>query len=353
MKRPIHAIAGVLGFLVAASLFTSTVVVNLVGSAAAVATVMWLHFVTIFFQLPTLAGAGATGMSLLGTRTDSLGLEKQKRGPRAFMTTLLVLLPTTGVLWWRSSAGQFDTLFYVLQGVELAALTFCMVQIGLNIRDGLALSGRIAPAGATGPVIVERNGGPLVVNQVPALTGPDGKNLKNGAVMALCRCGQSKNKPFCDGTHFEIGFDSTPSDDRSKDGILTYEGKEVTVHYNRLLCSHAAECGRRQAAAFDSKRTPWIVPDNAPADGMAEVVKACPSGALRLSRPGGEPAFARSEVDGILIEKNGPYRVTGVPLADARLAKGANPEKYVLCRCGASKNKPYCDGSHVDIGWKG
>ncbi|MBN4049455.1 CDGSH iron-sulfur domain-containing protein [bacterium AH-315-N03] len=41
-----------------------------------------------------------------------------------------------------------------------------------------------------------------------------------------------------------------------------------------------------------------------------------------------------------------------VPLGGARLAKDASPEKYVLCRCGASKNKPYRDGSHYDIGWK-
>ncbi len=118
------------------------------------------------------------------------------------------------------------------------------------------------------------------------------------------------------------------------------------------LCSHVAECGRRQKAAVDSSRTPWIVPDNAPADGLAEAVEACPSGALRLSPPGEAPQFSQSDLKGITVEKDGPYRVTGVPLEEAQLAQGANPEKYVLCRCGASKNKPFCDGSHYDIGWQ-
>ena len=91
---------------------------------------------------------------------------------------------------------------------------------------------------------------------------------------------------------------------------------------------------------------------HAPKQGVVDVVKACPSGALRLSLPGEAPQQVDSDITGIILEKNGPYRVSGVPLADARLAEGAHPQKYVLCRCGASKNKPYCDGSHQDIGWK-
>ena len=83
-----------------------------------------------------------------------------------------------------------------------------------------------------------------------------------------------------------------------------------------------------------------------------EVVKACPSGALRFSVPGEEPQHDLPDIDGVTVEKDGPYRVVGIPLTTPRLAEGAHAEKYVLCRCGSSKNKPYCDGSHYDIGWK-
>ena len=101
------------------------------------------------------------------------------------------------------------------------------------------------------------------------------------------------------------------------------------------------------------------MPDNASKEEIIDVVEACPSGALRFSLTGGDPQHANVDIAGITVERDGPdtrssfaYRVTGIPLASARQAKGASAEKYVLCRCGASKNKPFCDGSHVDIGWK-
>ncbi len=351
MKSKLHAIAGVLGFLCVLTFVSATAVSQLLGDPGTVATVKNAIFGGMFVLLPALVGAGATGVSLLGKRTEPLAATKQKRGPIAFMTGLIVLLPASYLLRSRAAEGNFDTLFYGIQGVELLASAVCLAMIGLNIRDGLALRGRIAASGGTSPTIEQRGGGPLVAVHLPVLTGADGKAHESKPVMALCRCGASKTKPYCDGSHNEIGFDSTPSDDRSKDEILTYDGEEVTIHYNRLLCSHAAECGRRQKAAFDSSRKPWIIPDNASKDGLLEVVEACPSGALRFSLPGEDPQPARADEAGITVERNGPYRVSGIPLAAPRLAKGASEHKYVLCRCGASKNKPYCDGTHVDIGW--
>jgi len=351
MKNTMHAAAGVLGFVLVATLAAGTVVSWATGAPDTIATVKAFNFWSMFPLLVMLAGAGATGMSLLGKRKDPVALTKQLRGPRAFMTNLLVVLPVAWFLKDWSSMGDFDTTYYVLQGAELLAQGFCLVQIGLNIRDGLALRGRVRLPGSQASAINPRDGGPLIVTDLPALRDATGEALPSKPVLALCRCGASQNKPFCDGSHARIGFDSTPPTDRTKDEILTYEGEEVTVHYNRLLCSHAAECGSRQKAAFDTSRKPWIVPDNAPADGLAEVVRACPSGALRLSKPGGSPQFANAELDGITVEKNGPYRVAGLKLESTPLAQGANPDKYVLCRCGASKNKPFCDGSHYDIGW--
>lgn len=352
MKSKVHAVAGVLGFLCVLTFVIATLSAELLGEAATVAAVKSSVFKGMFILLPALLVAGASGVSLLGKRTEPLALTKQKRGPIAFMTSLFVLLPSAYFLSSWASDGTLDGWFYGVQAVELAGSTVCIVMIGANIRDGLALRGRIDAGRRHSPAIEARNGGPFVAIHLPVLTGSDGEPLENKPVRALCRCGASKNKPFCDGSHNDIGFDSSPSEDRSKDEILTYEGEEVTIHYNRLLCSHAAECGRRQKAAFDSSRKPWIVPDNAPKQGILDVVKACPSGALRFSLPGEAPQHAHPDAKGITVERDGPYRVTGVPLAASRLAKGASPDKYVLCRCGASKNKPYCDGSHYDIGWR-
>ncbi len=200
-------------------------------------------------------------------------------------------------------------------------------------------------------VIEERENGPLVVKGVPRLTVSDAENEPK-PVMALCRCGASQNKPFCDGTHSKIGFTSAADDDIKGDKLRAYTGEHVTVYYNQLLCSHAAECGKRLPEAFNPKNRPWITPDNGSIEAIRDVVAACPSGALSWSQPDDAPEHLLAETPGITVEKNGPYRVTGLHIADGRLAEGATAEKFVLCRCGASKNKPYCDGSHRDIGWK-
>jgi uncharacterized Fe-S cluster protein YjdI/CDGSH-type Zn-finger protein len=128
--------------------------------------------------------------------------------------------------------------------------------------------------------------------------------------------------------------------------------KDITVHYNRLLCFHASECATRLKSVFDPLRKPWIMPDNGSGAEVISVVKACPSGALSYSLDGQEPQHEVGEDEGIDIEKDGPFRVVGVPLASPRPAKGASLDKFVLCRCGPSKNKPYCDGSHHDIKWR-
>ncbi|MEM6925685.1 MAG: CDGSH iron-sulfur domain-containing protein, partial [Myxococcota bacterium] len=220
MKGLLHAIAGVFGFLCVAAFLSATVLSGLLGSPETIALVKTWIFRGVFLLLPALAGAGATGMSMLGERQEPLALIKQQRGPRAFMTTLFVLLPCGWLLSTWAAAGQLGLAYAGVQAVELATQAFCLVMIGLNIRDGLALRGRIARGRRETPIIEARDGGPLVVHQAPRLTGSDGAAHEARPVLALCRCGASKNKPFCDGSHNEIGFDSRPSADRTKDEIL-------------------------------------------------------------------------------------------------------------------------------------
>jgi len=199
------------------------------------------------------------------------------------------------------------------------------------------------------PTIEERENGPLVVKAVPRLTGPAG-SVETKDVMALCRCGQSKNKPFCDGSHNDAGFESRGGTPAGRDRLIAYEGTDVTVTYNPLLCSHAAECGRLASHIFNPDQKPWIQPDNGTADEVRAVVTACPSGALALS-DGETTQHLTGSTTGIAIEANGPYWVTGIQPPVSSSAQGASPEKYVLCRCGLSGNKPYCDGSHRDAQW--
>lgn len=186
-----------------------------------------------------------------------------------------------------------------------------------------------------------------------------GEPLSTTVGIALCRCGASKNKPFCDGTHNVIGFSSAnrtldENDDTKKTAIKDkrrdYPGKEITVHDNRKICSHAAECVNNLSSVFKLGSRPWINPDASKMNDIIDVVRRCPSGALSYSIDGVEyrdPEEQRNPI--VTVLKNGPYHITGgIELIgeDIQFGEGASKEHYTLCRCGASENKPFCDGAH-------
>ena len=192
---------------------------------------------------------------------------------------------------------------------------------------------------------------------------PDGpyivKNLKsfnnrNGAIeckeaMGLCRCGQSANKPFCDGSHKNIGFSSENQLEPEKDRLDSYQGKNITIYDNRSLCAHAGYCTDGLASVFRMHEEPFVDADGASAEEIIEIIKQCPSGALSYSIEDVDETVEPGEAF-IFIEPNGPYVVKGgVELLETPKGKGASEGTITLCRCGASKNKPYCDGSHWDI----
>ena len=199
--------------------------------------------------------------------------------------------------------------------------------------------------------IEERENGPLVAFGVSTMAGPDGA-ISVKPVMALCRCGHSGNKPFCDGSHSAAGFESRGGAPAGRDRVIAYEGSEATVNYNPLLCSHAAECGRLASHVFNPAQKPWVQPDNGTLAELQAVVTACPSGALSFASQGGVEHRVAEERAEIVVEKNGPYWVHDIAPPTAERAEGAAKKKFVLCRCGLSGNKPYCDGSHRDAKWR-
>jgi CDGSH-type Zn-finger protein len=170
--------------------------------------------------------------------------------------------------------------------------------------------------------------------------------------MALCRCGGSRTKPFCDGTHAKIGFSSNRDPDHTPDGVVDYASAAITVHFNKLQCSAAEECVRSLPKVFQHGRKPWIEPQHASAEEIVAAIRRCPSGALRYTRKG-EVGPDHAGPPNVRIRKDGPYEVRGgVPLRSSFRMEGASPMLYTLCRCGASKNKPFCDGSHWRVKFK-
>jgi methylamine---glutamate N-methyltransferase subunit C len=199
---------------------------------------------------------------------------------------------------------------------------------------------------AQDPQITASTNGPLIVRNLVEFVGVDGEPIASKDVMALCRCGQSKTRPFCDGTHASVGFEDGNDGGLQRDDRKSYKGKAITIHDNRGICSHAADCTERLARVFNHDEQPWINPDNAEVDEIIEIIDACPSGALSYTIDGAEHRDLDQSAE-IEIEKHGPYRVKGaVAFEDAPWFNEVSREHYALCRCGHSKNKPFCDGAH-------
>ena len=199
------------------------------------------------------------------------------------------------------------------------------------------------------PTIECSQDGPYVVRNLEQLRNSRGEPIPTRRTLSLCRCGGSANKPFCDGTHSTIGFSGEKLTDGLRDKRKSYQGKKITIHDNRGICSHAGFCTDHLTAVFSSERKPWIDPDGATVEALIEVIKQCPSGALSYSIEDAEHRDqARDPM--ITVSKDGPYYVTGgLELKDQSRGQGASEEHYTLCRCGASKNKPFCDGTHWEI----
>ena len=188
--------------------------------------------------------------------------------------------------------------------------------------------------------------GPYLVENLEALTNSKGGALATKEVLALCRCGCSTTKPFCSGMHKQVGFNSAHLSDGSLDRRVDYQGDGITIHDNRGICAHSGFCTDNLREVWRLKQEPWIDPHEATAGEIAAVVRMCPSGALSYSI-GGVEHRDREGSPTILVSRNGPYFVNGgIELVDAPGGDGASREHYTLCRCGQSRNKPFCDGSH-------
>jgi len=197
-----------------------------------------------------------------------------------------------------------------------------------------------------------RPDGPLAVSGSFELTGADGKEVVHAELVAkLCRCGGSQNKPFCDGTHRRNGFSGVRESDGSKDKVKDYAAPSITIHDNRSVCVHAAHCTAGLDNVFKYGERPWIDPAGSPAHAITETVLRCPSGALSYTLAGQE-GKTEQWAPSITVARDGPYEVLGVDLPGVEFAKGVPGNRYTLCRCGLSKNKPFCDASHIEAGFK-
>lgn len=144
MMKSIHGLAGVTGFTVILVFWVSTVLSELFGSGETIAIVKTAILWGMIILIPSLAIAGASGMMMGRQRLGRLAARKKKRMPFIAGNGILILVPAAFYLQSKAVLDQFDSWFFVVQALELLAGAANLIMMGLNIRDGLSLSGRLA-----------------------------------------------------------------------------------------------------------------------------------------------------------------------------------------------------------------
>lgn len=210
-----------------------------------------------------------------------------------------------------------------------------------------------------GPLIV-RGSIPLSIQTIgvneegEAVEWLEGPQYPSRATYSLCRCGRSGKAPFCDGTHAASGFDGTETADRSPIAALSkeYAGPDITLSDAKSFCAVARFCDLHGGVWNQVK----LSDDPEIRDVFLQEVWDCPAGRLvAWDKKTGkviEPSFAPSIV---LVGDpdrscSGPVWVRGgIPVIASDGIAYETRNRVTLCRCGASKNKPFCDGRHLAV----
>ena len=133
----------------------------------------------------------------------------------------------------------------------------------------------------------------------------------------------------------------------------TFSNGEVTIVWQAALCIHSEKCFHGLPGVFDPKKRPWIDASGASSEELVAQVRHCPSGALSIESTTPELAATATGLR-IAILPDGPLLITGeLTLVGADGAEDRRSGSTAFCRCGGSKNKPFCDGTHASIRFKG
>jgi len=221
-------------------------------------------------------------------------------------------------------------------------------------------------------IVIRKNGPYVVEGDVPLVSKTqvvsehgepltwrkDGEITVSQGEYRLCRCGQSSNRPFCDGTHRKVDFDGAETADTTVNGTSKSNiprGTGILVEKDSSLCMLSGYCefkdvglGRLVTATDDTKMRSLVI----------AMIERCPSGALtyRIEADGQdiEPDLPQQIAITTEITSHGPIAgplwVTGkIPIERSDGQPFETRNRVTLCNCGHSCNKPLCDGTHRDM----
>jgi CDGSH-type Zn-finger protein len=187
------------------------------------------------------------------------------------------------------------------------------------------------------------------------LTWKKEKTIGTGETYDLCRCGQSREKPFCDMTHWDIGFDGTETADTrvTAERQVTYAGAtNIVVKRDHSLCMESGFCGNR---ITNIEKMAAETGDTQVRAQVIAMIERCPSGSYTYSIKEGEPDIEPDLPQQIAVTTEitsdgpiaGPLWVTGnIPIERADGQPFETRNRVTLCCCGLSKIKPLCDSAH-------
>jgi uncharacterized Fe-S cluster protein YjdI len=134
-----------------------------------------------------------------------------------------------------------------------------------------------------------------------------------------------------------------------------YSNGEVTVVWEPSKCIHSAICFRGLPNVFDPRKRPWVTMENGQTEDIINQIKACPSGALTYFMDDEENQESQESINTVVeVLENGPLLIYGnLKVKDKVGNESLKSQTTAFCRCGASSNKPYCDGSHIRVAFEG
>ena len=137
--------------------------------------------------------------------------------------------------------------------------------------------------------------------------------------------------------------------------IVKYTRDNITVLWKPELCIHSKKCWQELPEVFNPRVRQWVNMQGADSDRIMEQVSKCPSGALSYIHTATDitPTENATTTTAVEVMQNGPLMVYGnLTVKDKHGNETTKSKVTAFCRCGASANKPFCDGSHIRVGFK-